>query len=202
LLQLETEGLVTFHPHRGAKVRTLTTDQIDEIYRLRALLECYALEISIPAMTADGVATLRELAEELDKQAPGNEFVDIRVRFYRELYDAKRNPLLVQVIEELRSRVGRYLLSFRFDSAHDHEHGELVRFIANGDVPGAQQWMKGHLEGVRRGIEGLAGGYDAQPEVGGGSPKKRVTKTRSHPATPPSSAATGLSALSKIRHSE
>src|SRR5689334_2327518 len=35
LLQLEAEGLVNFHPHRGARVRTLSTSQIDEIYRLR-----------------------------------------------------------------------------------------------------------------------------------------------------------------------
>src|SRR4051794_175601 len=28
LLQLEAEGLVTFHPHRGARVRNLTAEQI------------------------------------------------------------------------------------------------------------------------------------------------------------------------------
>src|SRR5690348_7488229 len=47
LFQLEKEGLVTFHPHRGARVRTLTPAQIDEIYRLRLLLESHALRLSM-----------------------------------------------------------------------------------------------------------------------------------------------------------
>lgn len=152
LLQLESEGLVSFHPHRGARVRTLTSGQINEIYRLRSLLESYALGLSIPTMSKERITRLKSLAKELDKQPEGGGFLDVRVQFYRELYDAENNPLLIQLIEELRSHVGRYLLGFRFDGEHKHRHAELVDRVARGDRKAADAWLQSHLEQVRAGM--------------------------------------------------
>jgi DNA-binding GntR family transcriptional regulator len=153
LLQLESEGLVTFHPHRGARVRTLVPEQIDEIYRLRVLLESYALRRSIPQMSSERLDELKALADQLDNEVVGSEFLDIRVGFYRKLYDAENNPMLVQQIEELRSNVGRYLLSLRFDHRDDrHRHGELVDHAARGDVAAAEATLRTHLDQVREGL--------------------------------------------------
>jgi DNA-binding GntR family transcriptional regulator len=156
LLQLESEGLVNFHPHRGARVRTLSPAQINEIYRLRTLLESYALRLSMTKMTPARLAALRDLAQQLDEQPEGGEFLDIRVRFYRELYDTENNPLLVEMIEELRSHVGRYLLGFRFDHHNHSRHVDLIDHVAAGDLTGAEAWLYSHLEGVRAGIQALA----------------------------------------------
>jgi len=156
LLQLESEGLVNFHPHRGARVRTLSAAQINEIYRLRTLLESYALRLSMTKMTPARLHSLRELARQLDEQPEGGQFLDVRVKFYRELYDSENNPLLVEMIEELRSHVGRYLLSFRFDGQHRNRHLELVNHVESGDLTGAEAWLYSHLESVRAGIQELA----------------------------------------------
>jgi DNA-binding GntR family transcriptional regulator len=155
LLQLESEGLVTFHPHRGARVCTLSPAQINEIYRLRTLLESYALRVSMTRMTPARAGLLRDLAVQLDEQHEGGEFLDVRVRFYRELYDAENNPLLVEMIEELRGHVGRYLLGFRFQGTHKRLHTELVDHVARGDLVSAEAWLYSHLEGVRQGIESI-----------------------------------------------
>lgn len=155
LLQLESEGLITFHPHRGARVRTLSMTQIDEIYRLRGLLETYALRLAIPQITVERLDRLRGLAEQLDEKPEGGEFLDLRVRFYRELYDADHNPLLVKMIEELRSSVGRYLLAFRVLEGNNHVHTRVVDYVASGDVTGAERWIRSHLANVREGIAEL-----------------------------------------------
>lgn len=154
LLQLESEGLVTFQPHRGAKVRNLSARQIDEIYQLRILLETHALRLSMATMTPERLEVLEQLADELDREPQGNPFLDLRVRLYRELYDAENNPLLVQMIEELRGYVGRYLLGFRIE--HARRHATLVKYMAAGDAPGAESWLRHHLDGVRTGIISLA----------------------------------------------
>jgi len=164
LLQLESEGLVNFHPHRGARVRTLSPAQINEIYRLRTLLESYALRLSMTKMTPARLDSLRELARQLDEQPEGGQFLDVRVNFYRELYDAENNPLLVEMIEELRSHVGRYLLSFRFDGQHRNRHVELVNHVESGDLTGAEAWLYSHLEAVRAGIQELATDETADDE--------------------------------------
>jgi len=166
LLQLESEGLVNFHPQRGARVRTLSAAQINEIYRLRTLLESYALRLSMTKMTPARLQSLRDLAAQLDEQPEGGQFLDVRVKFYRELYDAENNPLLVEMIEELRSHVGRYLLSFRFDGQHRSRHLELVNHVESGDLTGAEAWLYSHLESVRAGIQGLATDETGDEEVG------------------------------------
>ena len=104
LKQLESEGLVSFHPHRGARVRTFSAAQIDEIYRLRRLLETYALRLSMANMRPERLDTLRKLSAQLDEKPAGTDFIEARVRFYREVYDAERNPLTVEMIEDLRGR--------------------------------------------------------------------------------------------------
>jgi DNA-binding GntR family transcriptional regulator len=152
LMQLESEGLVTFHPHRGARVRSLSTAQIDEIYRLRKLLESYALRLSMANMKPDRLETLRALASRLDEKSAGVDFIEARVQFYRAVYDAANNPLLTEMIEELRGHVGRYLLRFRFDGEHAHTHMQLVDHIAAGDLTSAENWLSRHLDKVQQGL--------------------------------------------------
>ena len=171
LVQLESEGLVELHPHRGARVRTLTSAQINEIFRLRGLLESYALQRSMERMNPDRVAEVERLAERLDEQQEGSAFLDARIRFYRALYDEQNNPLLVQMIEELRSHLGRYLLGIRVDHSHGHhQHADLVKYVARHDLASAQSWLQAHLEEVRAGIEALvlkSGGGKAENGAGG-----------------------------------
>lgn len=155
LLQLESEGLITFHPHRGARVRTLTPEQIDEIYRLRTLLECYAVERACHDIEPDRLALLQTIAKKLDRHKEGDEFLDLRIRFYRELYAAESNPLLVEMIDDLRSHVGRYYLGFKFPDRHRH-HTDLIARIADGDLDGAKSWLTEHFDRIRMGIKELA----------------------------------------------
>jgi DNA-binding GntR family transcriptional regulator len=183
LLQLESEGLVTFHPHRGARVRTLKIEQINEIYRLRTLLESYALTLSMQNISKERIAALKALARQLDKQPEAGELVGVRVQFYRALYDAENNPLLVQLIEELRSRC---LLDFRPAGKRKHAHAELVDHVAGGDQAGAKAWLQSYLEQVRQGMvspleddSDVEAGYIAgeAEELRIGSPTSR-SKTR------------------------
>src|SRR5438874_11719461 len=51
LRQLEAEGLVTFSPHRGAVVSSLSLDEIVELFELRAEIETDLLARAIPRTT-------------------------------------------------------------------------------------------------------------------------------------------------------
>jgi DNA-binding GntR family transcriptional regulator len=170
LLLLESEGLVTFHPHRGARVRTLSPAQISEIYRVRTLLETHAIRLSMVRMSAKRLARIRELGRQLDDEHAGPDFLRIRIEFYRESYDAENNPLLVQMIEELRSHVGRHFLHMRLNENHA-THLELVEFIERGDLVAAESWLRVHLQHVRDGLLELAAKTDR-----GGSPTDEPDK--------------------------
>lgn len=152
LIQLEADGLVQFHERRGAVVKTLSADQVREIYEVRAVLEAYALRRSMEAMTPERLERLRDLAASSDEQREGSTFVEARNAFYHELYDAEGNPLLVQMIDDLRVKVGRYLLGWRLVSGHTHSHTAMADVVANGDTDAAEAELAGHLASVRDGV--------------------------------------------------
>jgi DNA-binding GntR family transcriptional regulator len=116
-------------------------------------------------MTPERVERLRSLAAKLDAGEEGDDLIETRMLFYREAYDAVHNPLLVEIIEELRGHVGRYLLSFRV--AHDHPggHADLVDCIAAGDLTAAESWLRMHLDEVRRSIQSLLADEDAATDA-------------------------------------
>src|SRR5699024_10282630 len=58
LRTLELEGLVVMEPHKGAVVRPISKEDIEEIYELRIALEPLALKKSVPNFTKQDLETL------------------------------------------------------------------------------------------------------------------------------------------------
>ena len=152
LIQLESDGLIEVHDRRGATVKTLSRSQAEEIYDLRTLLETYALRHSMATMTPERLERLREFAAISDSESEGSEFVAARTQFYGELYDAENNPLLWELVEDLRLKVGRYVLGWRLVNGHTHSHAVLASTVATGDVEAAVTALEEHLAGVRDGV--------------------------------------------------
>ncbi|MGH3586758.1 MAG: GntR family transcriptional regulator [Pseudonocardia sp.] len=153
LQQLESDGLVTFQPRRGAVVSAPTPEEVAEVYELRRLLEVHALRRSMASMTEDRLAELCRLADESDAQAEGARFVESRRRFYHALYDGDSRPQLVEIIEQLRLKVGRYMLGWRLHGARTHRG--LVDAVSRGDAQAAELLLTEHLEHVRDGVLGM-----------------------------------------------
>ncbi len=152
LFQLESEGLITFHPYRGAVVNELTGAEMREIYDIRAVLEALALRNAVEAMTPERLAHLEQLAGALNDITDGETFLAERNAFYRELYDAERQPRLVAMIERLRDEAGRYWLDRKVEYVSrpgERDHVSLVALIGAGDVDAAVQWVGDHLRRVR-----------------------------------------------------
>jgi DNA-binding GntR family transcriptional regulator len=151
LLQLESEGLITFNPYRGAVVNTLSPDEMREIYELRSVLESHALRKAVSAMTPERLAHLSQLAHELNQIQDGEAFLTRRNEFYRELYDREHQERTVDLIERLRAEAGRYWLERKVEyvsrpGQRDHLH--LIDFIRAGDIDGAVAWLQEHLQHV------------------------------------------------------
>lgn len=146
LRQLEAEGLVVFSPHRGATVRTLGPEDIAEIYALRVLLETFALRSAIDHITPEEIDELAVIADELDAHHEGEEWLELRQRFYDRLYTIAARPLTAEIITKLRADVGRYWLSLRVVDRHaGDEHRVIIDAIRAGNVEQAEHWLSEHL---------------------------------------------------------
>lgn len=151
LRQLEADGLVVVTPRRGAHVRSLTPELVAQAFELRVLLETHALRRSIEAMTPARAGHLMELAMRLDQHSEGDEFRDVLMRFYHELYDGTAQPVLVGLIDRLRDTVGPQFVARRVHM-HDFSHRELVFPVITGDADTAVAQLTNHLESVRASI--------------------------------------------------
>jgi DNA-binding GntR family transcriptional regulator len=151
LMKLESQGLITFEPYRGAIVNTLTAPAAQEIYEIRVVLESHALRKAMTAMTPERLVRLEQLANELNSVENGEEFLQRRAEFYHQLYDIKRQPRLVAMIDRLREEVGRYSLDHNVDYVRppgERDHAEVLTYLRANDVEGAVQWLRDHLEQV------------------------------------------------------
>jgi len=66
LRQLEAEGLVTFVPHFGAVVSSLSLSEIKELFELRALLETDLLRRAIPRIREEDLDRADEILDQYD----------------------------------------------------------------------------------------------------------------------------------------
>src|SRR5215211_5453414 len=73
LRQLEAEGLVTFNPHRGAVVSTLSLSEIDELFELRADIETDLLRRAIPKTTAEQLERATDVLDEFERALTAGE---------------------------------------------------------------------------------------------------------------------------------
>lgn len=106
--QLERDGLVETFRNRGAIVKTLSVEDIDEIYSLRALLEGEAVFQSVTNMDAETLAraelthSLLANTSSFEKQGAYNR------EFHDHLYSGCKNQRLLTMINELRNQIERY----------------------------------------------------------------------------------------------
>jgi DNA-binding GntR family transcriptional regulator len=147
LSALQAEGLTTESPGRGTFVRTLSPDEIREIYDLRATLESGAIRLILERDDPGRVAVLQAAIVALEEARKANDrdaFVEADLRLHEELCRASGNRRLV---DAWSSQVSLLRALFRLELDHLAEdmkvtyqsHSDLVAAIVRGDADEATE---------------------------------------------------------------
>lgn len=162
LRQLEAEGLVTFSPHRGAVVSSLSLDEIDELFELRAEIECDLLRRAIPVATQDDFDRAREVLNEfLDALRAGEStrWGPLNWHFHAALYAPARRPFTMNVLQKLHQHSDRYfrmqVLLARGGAKADDEHRAIAAAVCDRDVETATRLMRAHILGAGHSVRAL-----------------------------------------------
>lgn len=155
LRQLEAEGLVTFSPHRGAVVSTLSLDEIDELFELRADIECDLLRRAIPNTSSEQLDQAMEVLDEFQDALSAGEATrwgPLNWHFHAALYAPANRNFTMGVLQKLHQHSDRYfrmqlLLTHGGARAND-EHRAIAAAVANKDVNMACQLMRAHIIGA------------------------------------------------------
>jgi GntR family transcriptional regulator, carbon starvation induced regulator len=156
LSRLSAEGFVVMEDQRGYRVAPISEENLDEVTKLRALVETFALRESIAngddRWEGDVVASLYRLnklekvEDPADKRAWEAAHRDLHVR----LISACRMPLLLAfsaTLHDLNDRYRRLFLAARpFDKTVRREHTEICNAALERDADVACKIMREHIE--------------------------------------------------------
>ncbi|WP_426959953.1 GntR family transcriptional regulator [Muricoccus radiodurans] len=150
LKRLESQGLVTHEPHRGAVVASLDYAQTVELYHMREVLEGTAAGLAAQHATATEVAILRDMverdraiADDPAALAPANR------HFHRQIHLSARNRILDRMLDNLRLSLallaGTTLRLPARGRAAVEEHAAIVEAIAARDAAAAEEAARRHI---------------------------------------------------------
>jgi DNA-binding GntR family transcriptional regulator len=157
LRQLEAEGLVTFNPHRGAVVSSLSLDEIDEVFELRADIESRLLRRAIPLLDDEALARAGEVLARYERALRAHDvaaYGELNWQFHSTLYDAANRPVALGIVQRLHQQADRYL---RMQLALTHgehraneEHRAILDAARKHDVRRGAALIREHILGAGR----------------------------------------------------
>lgn len=166
LRRLSAQGLVSFVPNRGVRVRTLSRDELREAFLVRAELESLATELAVPRMTPERLAELdaaeqrfSELTVELRRKARNGvednplavEWMRANYAFHDVIYAAAEAPYVERLAKSARRTfVGQIIWVPRPEldelyERNDGEHRAIREAIAAGSATGARLLAREHV---------------------------------------------------------
>jgi DNA-binding GntR family transcriptional regulator len=141
LKTLESEGQVTYYPHRGYFVAELSVADLLEVYRLRALLEAEAIRAAVPTLGDDDVAALADLAHDIDVASARNDLSEVTAanrRFHFAIFDAAGMPRLSRLLRQLWEATDAYRSLYFSEPANRErvagEHAAMVDALRERDA--------------------------------------------------------------------
>jgi DNA-binding GntR family transcriptional regulator len=159
LMQLEAEGLVKIHPHRGAIVSELSTEEVQELFELRALLEPRLLKASVGHLTHTDYEKLNEILQEYSTELRANHirrWGELNTEFHMLLYRHADQPRTLAIVANLLQECDRHTrlqLSLTDGMKRaETEHAELLRLCASGQITSACSLLKTHIEDVGKSL--------------------------------------------------
>lgn len=159
LRQLEASGLVVMKVHKGAVVTSLPTEQIAELFDLRARLECDVLARALPMITDDQLATSSAILTDLEHAYQRRDIANwgrLNWELHRSLYVAADRIQTLAILQGINVQTDRYirlhlLLTHGVDEA-EQEHRELLRLCTLRDAERAVPFLRGHIVNAGRSL--------------------------------------------------
>jgi DNA-binding GntR family transcriptional regulator len=152
IMDLANLGMVEVIRNRGFRVPVLTNHDLDEIYRIRTLLEVPSMAEVVEVLDEASVREFRRLAEQITEAARHRDlstFLDLDRRFHLGLIELLGNRRLIAMVRQLRDQArmeGLQTLADQGDLTQSgEEHIAIIDALDAGDGELAAELMRKHL---------------------------------------------------------
>jgi DNA-binding GntR family transcriptional regulator len=164
LAKLERDHLVRVVPKKGAFVRTISHDEIRDLYEVREALESLVVRLAAPRLARGELEDFETRFRELKARGPrltAAEVGRLGEEFHRHLLKRAENGVLLGVLEQIREQIRSVwtmsLLAPRRVQALVREHLAILDALKRRDAARAERLMIVHVRRVRDAIFRLDG---------------------------------------------
>src|SRR5262245_10689083 len=169
LQRLESDGLVTIEPNKGASVTLPSVGEITDLFAVRRIVENGIAAQLCRNHSASLIKGLRQHVKSEQKAVAAGDYrraIALMGEFHLLLAEATGSSVLVDFLKGIISRTSLFVSAFD-DTSHrgcrSDEHIVLIDHIEAGDIPGAIASIEEHLAEVAASITAKAqqnaGGY-------------------------------------------
>jgi len=153
LRQLQMEGFIDVLPNRGAFVRKVSAEDLEQVYDVLAVLEGHAVESSVASMDPAAIRELKGIEKAMASAAKEREFkewLDHNSRFHAIFQQVTGNAVLSGSIGNLRRQTYRYRgLALSIPGHIDEylsDHKKILEAAEQGKAERAGKAMRRHVQ--------------------------------------------------------
>jgi DNA-binding GntR family transcriptional regulator len=148
LLQLQSEGFVTFLPQRGIRINELTQKDIENMYEMLGALDSRILLAVFDRIGNREIEQMKQINKEMGESLDEENFMrywNLNTAFHNVYLDLSSNTLILYHINIVRQRLFEFSKkdwSFRRKQVIHREHETLIELIEKGDAITAADFMR------------------------------------------------------------
>ena len=159
LAKLERDGLVRVVSKKGAFVRTVSHDEIRELYEIREALEALVVRLAAPRLVGTDLADFERRFGALQARGMGAPLLDVRAlgeEFHQYLGKHAGNAKLLEMLGAIREQIQSVwtmsIMAPRRVPGLIREHLALIQALRRGQAARAERVMIQHVRRVRDAI--------------------------------------------------
>ncbi|MES2529534.1 MAG: GntR family transcriptional regulator [Pseudomonadota bacterium] len=160
--RLERQGVLVARPRHGFAVRTISVQEIDDLYEVRLSLEMTAIELACRKADDAGLARVQAMVEAMVQQAPmlpQHERIGSDLALHTLICELSGNAHLLRIYQNTQTEM-RMVIALIDAVYHDPAsvaafHRPIVDALLRRDAPAAQAAIRVHLEDAWRNVRAL-----------------------------------------------
>lgn len=150
LRSLETEGLVTARPNRGAVVTELQIGEVSDLFDIRARLEGMAARCAASTLQQAQIAQIEQMQQEMDSsRGDTGRWMDIHNRFHAYVVSLSGRNRLASELERYSNLVQPYIRLYidiyGTPELPAYEHAQLLEALLSRDEKRVEEAFAEHV---------------------------------------------------------
>ncbi|MFA5699058.1 MAG: GntR family transcriptional regulator [Sphaerochaeta sp.] len=111
LLQIEQERLLVIEDNKGARVHSLSIEEIQEYYEIRKALEVLVVQSAVDLITAEQIAQMEDILitmEQLKAEENYDAYSEHNKLFHEIIYESSDKTIAVEMIRGIKTQLTRF----------------------------------------------------------------------------------------------